>query len=164
MGRSEMLSAFNFAFREYIRIFNTESNGVQDWVMGRATLFGKGREPDHSEFVRVAKNFREAMIEDHGRIDACFQCCTALTCFVKFLACDKPYPGYDERFRGIFNTRHLDFKNEWVHALRGMVTYTEGLYSDDKKAWNYFLTTRNINWTDIQRKLVNNNYSYEPPA
>ncbi len=68
--------------------------------------------------------------------------------------CDKRYAGYDDRFRGIFNTRHLDFKKQWVQTLPGIVTYTEGLYSDDKDKWNQFLERRGIDWADIRSKLL----------
>jgi hypothetical protein len=153
--RSQMLGTFKFAWREYVRIFNKERSFVGDLYNGRIKLLGHITKVDEGEFIRTSKTFRTNMSNyDFERVYDCVQCCTALTCFVKFLACDKPYPGFDDRFRGIFKTRHLDFKNAWVNALREMVKYTEGLYSNDETAWHDLLKTRNINWTDIRRKLV----------
>jgi hypothetical protein len=153
-ARSLMLATFNFGWRQYVRIFNKERSVVRDVYHGRIKLNGQDPKVEPSEFIRTAKTFKTNMSNNNfERVSDCVQCCTALTSFVKFLACEKPYTGFDDRFRGIFNTRHLDFKNGWVNALRGIVRYTEGLYSNDKTAWDDFLKTRNINWTDIQHKL-----------
>ncbi len=86
--RSEMLATFKLAWAEYIRIFKTESNVVRDVYNGRLKPFGKDTAANDSEFIRTPMTFRTNMLEgDFGKVADCFECCRALTCFVKYLAC-----------------------------------------------------------------------------